>query len=277
LRSGHRDSRRVYLRVLICGTLLLIALAPAAGSHDSRAPRGVDYHPWLPWKRWVSKHWMPYDEARLRELLRVDTPTVYRWLKNDHRTLAELARRRGVAPGLLAKRLLATRREQVKPRVYAFLRRRTQRTLTQGHLAPHMYFHVFHGADLVYPPRRWVGVGARRWRELRYERGWTAVQIARRHGRDPAALRSHAIEALRADAAQGVRRGATSREEAAVMLSRQMRVLDCWLKSPHPKFDPYHPFGDPHGGHGPHGRGSDVGTRNPKPARRCWRALYAEP
>ena len=265
------------LRLVICGVLVLMALAATTGAHDSRAPEGVHYHPWLPWEPWVSKHWMPYDEARLRALLAVDTPTIWRWLKDDHRTLADLARRRGVDATKLADELLAPRRAHVGPDLYALLHDRTQRTLTQGHLAQHMYFHVFHGADLVVPVRRWVGVTPRRWRELRYERGWSAVAIARRHGRDPAALRAHAVDALRADAREGAGMGVTSPEQAEVTLARQLRVLDCWLESPHAKFDPRHPFGDPHGGHGPHRSDSRVGIRHPKPARGCWRGLYDEP
>ena len=81
----------------------------------------------------------------------------------------------------------------------------------------------------------------------------------------------------RYDAAEGARRGETSRAQATVMLRRQLRVLDCWLRRPHPKFDPYSPFGDPHGGHGPHPRGEHPGIREPKPARGCWRGLYREP
>ena len=100
--------------VVICATLALLPdVAPRASAHDSLAPRDGSYHRWLPAGRWVSKHWIPYDEARLRELLAVDTPTIYGWLEDDHRTLAHLARRRGVHPRGLAARLVEPRRSEL--------------------------------------------------------------------------------------------------------------------------------------------------------------------
>ncbi len=85
------------LRGVACALLaaVLTVAAPAA-AHDSLAPRGAD-HRWLPAERWVEKHWMPFDEADLYRELRVDTPEVFEWLYDDHRTLADLARRQGVA------------------------------------------------------------------------------------------------------------------------------------------------------------------------------------
>jgi hypothetical protein len=78
---------------------------------------------------------------------------------------------------------------------------------------------------------------------------------------------------LRAESASGVRAGSMSRAQAALILARQLRVVDCWLTRPAPKFDPHHPFGDRYSGHGPHSRGSKVGIRKPKPPKGCWRAL----
>jgi hypothetical protein len=257
-----------------------LALSPLGGTparaHDSLAPRGVDYHRWLPHEHWVQKHWIPYDESRLRELLGVDTPTIYAWLENDHRTLAQLARRQGVNPRTLAGQLLAPSRARLAPPIYGALRERTERMLTQGHLAQHVYFHVFHGASMFDPVRRWFGVSPARYRFLRYTRRLSPRQIAERHGRDPAAMRAHAVTALEGEAQQGVHHGATSREQADAMLARQLRVLDCWIDNPAPKFDPANPFGDSYSGHGPHRHGSRVGIRHPKPARGCWRGLYLE-
>jgi hypothetical protein len=109
----------------ICAALALSAVGtPSAGAHDSLAPRGIDRHTWLPHEHWVKKHWVPYDEDRLRELLRVSTRQIFAWLKDDHRTLAQLARRRGVNPRTLGTRLLAPRRAELPPRTYAVLRGR---------------------------------------------------------------------------------------------------------------------------------------------------------
>ena len=66
-----------------------------------------------------------------------------------------------------------------------------------------------------------------------------------------------------------------SEGQAAALLARQLRVVDCWLERPAPKFDPHHPFGDRYSGHGPHARGSRVGIVRRKPPRGCWRGLLA--
>jgi hypothetical protein len=266
---------RLHTLAVLAVTAGLLALAvPAARAHDSLAPRGAN-HDWLPHEPWVHGHWLPYDEARLRDLLHVDTKAVFHWLKDDHRTLAGLARRQGVATRGLAERLLAGRRDEVSPSAYAELRERTRRMLTQGHLAQHVYFHVFHGPRLVANFRRWFGVRIAVYERLRYKRGLSPRTIARRHGRDPAAVREHARAMLRDHADEGVASGATSRAQAHAMLARQEGVLQCWIDRPAPKFDKTNPFGDPYGGHGRHRRGSRVGIKHRKPARGCWRGLYS--
>ena len=267
------------LALVLCAAVAAFAAALSqapARAHDSLAPPSARYqHPWLPHHEpWVHEHWLPYDEARLNEILRVDTPTVFRWLKNDHRTLAQLARRRGVDPRGLAGRLLAERRTEVSRAAYRRLLERTRRMLTQGHLAQHVLFHVFHGPELVGSYRRFLGVSERRYRVLRYKRGVAPATVARRNARDPDTLEAHARRRLRRLAADGFARHATSQRQADAMLARQERVLRCWIHRPAPKFDPDHPFGDPLGGHGPHRRGSRVGIKHPKPARGCWRGLF---
>src|SRR4051812_36025168 len=252
---------------------MVLFLAPAAGAHDSLSPPGSN-HNWLPHEHWSHSHWLPYDEARLRKLLHVDTRAVFDWLKDDHRTLAGLARRKGVDTRGLAGRLLAGRRDEVSANVYAELRDRTRRMLTQGHLAQHVYFHVFHGPRLVADFRRWFGVRRAVYERLRYRKALSPRAIARRHGRDPDAVREHALVVLRHHAHEGVELGATSRAQADAMLARQEGVLQCWIDSPAPKFDKANPFGDPDGGHGRHRRRSRVGIKHPKPARGCWRGLF---
>lgn len=264
---------RLHTLAVLAALVALATAVPPAGAHDSLAPPGTN-HNWLPHEPWVHGHWLPYDEASLRDLLKVDTEGVFKWLKDDHRTLAGLARRQGVDPRGLAGRLLAGRRDEVSARAYARLKERTRRMLTQGHLAQHVYFHVFHGPRLVANFRRWFGVRMAVYERLRYKRGLSPHTIARRHGRDPAAVREHAREMLRDHAAEGVRSGATSRAQADAMFARQERVLRCWMDRPAPKFDRTNPFGDPNGGHGRHRRGSHVGIKHPKPARGCWRGLY---
>jgi hypothetical protein len=83
------------------------------------------------------------------------------------------------------------------------------------------------------------------------------------------------VEQLRGEAERGVRSGAITQAQGDLILARQLRVVDCWLTRPAPKFDPHHPFGDRYSGHPPHRRGSRVGIVRPKPPKGCWKALIA--
>ncbi len=259
---------------------MLLALAcvlPASASaHDSLAPRGAE-HRWLPAERWVQKHWMPFDESRLYELLRVDTRDVFEWLANDHRTLMQLAQRRGVSPRTLAKQLMEPRRGSLSAREYRVLRSRTQRILTQGHLAQHVFFHVFHWSHLTGHEngaiRRLFGVDRHEYNRLRQRVGVSPYGIAKRHGKSTAAVREHVVAALREEAHHGVHAGSMSEAQGERIVARQLRVVDCWLSRPAPKFDPHHPFGDRYSGHGPHSRKSRGGLVRRKPPRGCWLGL----
>lgn len=255
---------------------MLIALCPSASAHDSDAPRDAD-HRWLPAEPWVQKHWLPFDESELYSALRVDTRAVFRWLANDHRTLAQLAGRRGVPRRGLAKRLMASRRASLTAREYKVLRARTERVLTQGHLAQHVFFHVFHGSHLNGHEDGHIehlfGVDRHEYRRLRQRRRMSPYAIARHGGKSTAAVKEHVVGELRREAALGVRRGSVSQAQADRLLARQLRVVDCWLTRPAPKFDPHHPFGDRYSGHGPHRRGSRVGIVRPKPPKGCWKRL----
>lgn len=252
----------------------LVAVAVAV-AHDSHAPPDA-LHRWLPDEEWIMGHWIPFDETRLSAELGVGTPRLFDWLLNDHRTIADLAERRGVRLRGLAKRLLANRRDHVTDRQYRILLRRTGDMLTQGHLSQHTLFHVFHGTGLTGPTRiqAWFGVSADEWERLRLD-GLTPNQIARRHGRDPREARAHELGVLEDIALRGADRHATTRAQADFMLARQRRLLNCWMKSPLARYDRDNPFGDHWGNHGPHGHDSRVGLIHKKPPRGCWRRLRA--
>ena len=123
-------------------TALLVAVAAVAvwavptGAHDSKAPRQAHHH-WLPNEVWSHKHWIPYDEEELYAALGVDTQTLFAWLADDHHTIAQLARRRGVDPRTLVKRLMEPRRAELTKTEYAVLCERAERTITEGHLGWH--------------------------------------------------------------------------------------------------------------------------------------------
>ena len=221
-------------------------------------------------------HWIPFDEERLYDALGVGEAQVFDWLLDDHRTIADLARQRGVRMHGLARRLLANRRGHVGERRYGILLRRTRDMLTQGHLAQHTLFHLFHGTGLAGPKELdgWFGVSLSEWRRLRLAR-LTPNQIARRNGHDPARVRDLAVATLVDTADDGVRRHATDRMQARLMLARQVRLTDCWMNSPLARYDRDNPFGDRWGNHGPHDHDSHVGLIRKKPPGGCWRELRA--
>ena len=258
--------------IALCAAVLA---AGAALAHDSHSPPDAR-HRWLPDEEWVMAHWIPFDEARLYDELGVTEARVFDWLLNDHRTIADLAERRGVRVHGLARRLLANRRPRVTDRQYRILLRRTGDLLTQGHLAQHTLFHLFHGTGIAGPKelRDWFGVSLSEWQRLRLDR-LTPNQIARRHDRDPARIRELIVATLVDMAGDGVERHATDRAEARLMLARQIRLTNCWMKSPLARYDRDNPFGDRWGNHGPHERGSHVGLIRKKPPRGCWRKLRA--
>src|SRR3954466_14167644 len=102
-------------------------------SPDSLAPKGAPAH-WLPPEPWIYNHWLPYDEGRLYRVLHITRDDLWGQLRDDHRTLAELAARHGWRdPKALAAKLVGTR--DVGPATRAVLEARAERTITQGHLA----------------------------------------------------------------------------------------------------------------------------------------------
>jgi len=59
-------------------------------STDSDAPANAPAH-WLPPEAWVYNHWLPYDETRLYRLLGITRVGLWEQLRDDRRTLAQLA------------------------------------------------------------------------------------------------------------------------------------------------------------------------------------------
>ena len=208
--------------------LLLAAAAPARGQ-DSEAPEDAAPY-WLPNEPWVMEHWLPYDERRLHALLRTSRAELWRYLRNDRRTLAAFGSRRGWETEALARALVAPRRGTVTARQFAELRDRALRTLTQGHLAQHMLFHSLHQQTLPLSARRVFGV--RDHTELaRLRRAQLSpLHIAALNGRGPGATERAATEALRATARRGVRVRAVTARQAELVLARQLRYLPRWLR-----------------------------------------------
>ena len=81
-------------RLLLIAFAVLAAVPGVAEAADTHAPKGARGD-WLPRSEWVMSSWLPFDEARLYELLGTDRPELASWL-NDRRTLGQLAAKRGL-------------------------------------------------------------------------------------------------------------------------------------------------------------------------------------
>ena len=212
---------------LVVVLALAICAAPAA-AQDSDAPPGALPH-WIPDEVWVYEHWLPYDETRLYRLLGRDRGQIWRHLRDDAaHDLSQLGRRRGLTSRELADRLVAPRRDDVSPRLYALLRSRALRTVTQGHLSQHLLFHSLHQRAIQDRARSIFGVTAQEFRDLRVTE-LSPLEIGRLHGRSAVVVRRRAAAALRRAARRAVRDGAMTRAQSRRLLGRQLGQLPRWL------------------------------------------------
>ena len=172
-------------------------------SLDSEAPKGAPPH-WLPGEQWVMQHWLPYDERRLYSLLGAD--------RGDD--LAAAARRHpqprparassaAGSRGARARAGGAVAHRAARPGRLALLERRALRTLTQGHLAQHLFFHSLHQEAIPSHATAIFGVASRaEWSALRRSE-LSPLQICRLNGLP----RGHAQEQADGDAARVRRPG----------------------------------------------------------------------
>src|SRR3954454_11826159 len=197
-------------------------------SADSGAPAHAPAH-WLPPEAWVYNHWLPYDETRLYRLLGITRVGLWEQLRDDPRTLAQLAARHGWPdPRRLAAALVAPDAARVGAKRAAVLRRRALLTITQGHLAQHLFFHSLHQFAIASEAPAIFGVSDIEFRRLRRAE-LSPLAIARLHGRSPGEVEGLAIAVLRERARTGVRGGATPRAQAERLLRRQLSQLPRWL------------------------------------------------
>jgi hypothetical protein len=166
-------------------------------------------------------HWLPFDERRLYRELGMTRDEVRAWLRDDnHHTLAQLFRRRGLSVRAAAARLAPA----------GVLRNHTVDALTQGHLAQHVLFHYFHQPLIASRAASVVGVSPVRFRRLRLQ-GRSPAEIGRAHGRTRGQITYRAYRLLRYAARAGVRSGETSPAQAHTFLATQHRGLRHWLDS----------------------------------------------
>jgi len=226
-------SRRLALSTFVL--IAALALAMPAGATDSLAPPGAA-HNWLPKEGWVWMHWLPFEEPELAAALGTDAAGLRRRLSDDHHALATLAVRRGWTTKALARHLTRRFDGRVASRRLANLRWRTERILTQGHLAQHVLYHTFHGPAVPAHAPELFGVTREQFLAAR-QAGLAPADLARRAGRDPVTVRAGVLALLTDEAAQGVRTRSQTRAQSRRMLARQRGALDCWMATPLPKLD----------------------------------------
>lgn len=226
--------------------------APTAGREpDSDAPPGSPPH-WLPPDQWVHLHWVPFDEARLQSLLRANRAQLWKWLRNDVQTLAQLGTRRGYSsPRRLAAALVAPRSRDVSPAMLRKLRARALRVLVQGHLSQHLIFHSLHQEAGPHAAAKLFGVrDTRTFQQLR-RLGLSPLRIGRAHGRTRAQMQGGLERELRMAAREGVEGGHSSARQARVVLQRQLRQIPRWLGEDHYNGPPQTVAGKPRFGFRP--------------------------
>ncbi len=217
-------------RRLLVTTLLLLALAPAgtAFAADSHAPKGARGD-WLPTSEWVMSAWLPFDEARLYDVLDTNRAQMATWL-NDQRSLGEFAAGRGHRDARrLADTLVAPRLRTASPSMRRTLRARSLEMVTQPHLARHVMFHIFHTPAIPRHAQEIFGMSSSSYRRLR-DSGWTPEQIAAAGRRTATASRAALRSILVRRDDQAVRVGAMSRRQADALLAHQDAELRTYMR-----------------------------------------------
>jgi hypothetical protein len=222
------------LLVTLAVAVLAAPATAASGPPDPDAPPGASGQ-WLPDEEWVMERWTPFDEARLYAALHTTRPGVERWLADSRgrRTLLELARRRGIGRAQLVRRLVAPSRGRVTRAQYAVLRARTNRIVTQSHLAQHMLFHTFHTWAVRDAARRRLGLSEREWNHLRNKPrgdgpGMSVVQIARRRHVPVKSLRSPVLRAVTRSNRRGMHRREMPPAQATAELVEERWKIEYW-------------------------------------------------
>ncbi len=225
--------RALWLALVVLSVLPGVARAqgakPQTASLDSEAPPGAPPH-WLPNEMWVMQHWIPYDETRLYALMGVTRGDIWRYLRDDTRSLADLARERGKDPHAIARQLVEPWRGNLRePGRLKLLESRALRTLTQGHLAQHIFFHSLHQEAIPAAAPEIFGTSTTRVRYLRRSE-LSPLMICRLNGRSRAHAQQAAERTLRAMAARGVDGQAMPGSQARRLLARQLRQVPRWLQ-----------------------------------------------
>jgi hypothetical protein len=214
-------------RLLLIAFAVLALLPGSAAAADTHAPKGARGD-WLPPSEWVMSSWLPFDEARLYDVLGTNRAELARWL-DDHRTLGQFAATHGYRDrGALADKLLAPRRHAASQAMRQRLRSRALDMLTQAHLARHVLFHIFHTPAIPRHAQAIFGMSPQRYRRLR-DGGISPQRIAAQGGMSLTRSREALRAVLRKRDDQGVRSGAMSARQADALFAHQEADLDAYM------------------------------------------------
>lgn len=224
----HSRSRPLIFRMLALGGIgAVLALSPPAFATDSHAPKGARPD-WLPNSEWVMSSWLPYDETRLDALLQTNRTELSHWL-DDRRSLAALGQRRGwPSAKALSRELLRPRAGTVSAAVMRRLQRRTLATLTQPHLARHVFFHIFHTPAIANDAPALLDMTPAQFRALRAT-GASPLRMASIAGRSPDLLTGELDALLVARARRAIATGASTADQAGRLLQLQREALPEFL------------------------------------------------
>lgn len=218
--------------VLLVAGMAAIVLPSIA--NDSHAPKEASER-WLPCESWVYYHWLPYNERHLYATTGIKRSEFKRWIRKDHiHTLGGLVKRKGKDPDEIVEKLMYQWRGKVSSQQFAELKRRADATMTQGHLAQHVFFHYFHSPTLAFNARKIFNVAPADYHRARLQ-GWTPGEIAEQGGVSVRTASRRAMRAMVRSQRKAVRTGQTSRTQANLFLRQQREWMDRWLKqSIHP-------------------------------------------
>jgi hypothetical protein len=201
--------------------------ADTASAQDPLAPAGAAAD-WLPSEPWVMRHWLPYRERDLAQLLGVRDRSSFPI--GDTRPLAAALRARRVTVTQAVARLLKPWRSRVSSAHYRLLASRTRRTLTQPHLAVHLFSHPFHIDELN---RRWptlFGVDVATTYDEMWRHGLSYIGVARRHRGPGVPLIGELSRLFDTVADEGVRRREVLPAQARALAARQRSGIGGWLQ-----------------------------------------------
>lgn len=225
-----RSSRSLTLLLLIVAIAAggLLSVAAYAPAKDSLAPPDAGDR-WLPCESWVMYHWNPIDMQKLFRRTGIKEPELFDWLRDDdNHDLAGLIVKHGDNPTEAVRASLAIERG-ASSRTRAILAERADRLLTQGHLAQHVFFHVFHSSAIRQNAREIFGMTP--WDYSKARRlGFSAADIGRlKRGYSRRQTAKRVLRVIERYEWRGVARGETSRAQAADFLDQTDTLIDSWI------------------------------------------------